>query len=152
MKFYITYFYNVRFFSPNMLPLSTAMWDPKWYHDNLSQSYIFEDKNGVYNGFRIEELNPYKIEHVSCGESCNQVPGKCDFIQKYHDYIFSLDFNTIYQKIMDLAGGLKSQKNFRNLPDVCLLVHEKPANPCSERGVLIDWFRTNGIELEEFTK
>lgn len=152
MKLYITYFYNIRFFTPNILPLSTAMWDPKWYHNNLSQSYVFEDKNGVYNGFRIEELSPYKIEHVSCGADCKEEKGNCSFIQSYHDYIFSLNFEEIFNKIKDLADGLKVQKNFRNTPDVCLLVHEKSDNPCSERRVLVDWFKAHNIELEEFTK
>lgn len=33
MKFYTSYFYKLRFFTPNMLPFSTAKWDPKWYHN-----------------------------------------------------------------------------------------------------------------------
>lgn len=152
MKFYITYFYNVRFLSPSTLPVSTAVWDPKWYHKNMSQDFIFKDNRGVYNGFRIEELNPSKIEHISCGETCNQSPQDCDFIKSYHDYIFSLDFNEIYNKLVDLAKGLQAQENFRNVPDICLLVHEKPDNPCSERCVLIDWFKKNNIELEEFQR
>jgi hypothetical protein len=152
MKFYITYFYNVRFLSSSTLPVSTAVWDPKWYHKNMSQDFIFKDNRGVYNGFRIEELNPSKIEHISCGEACNQSPQDCDFIKSYHDYIFSLDFNEIYSKLIDLAKGLQVQENFRNVPDICLLVHEKPDNPCSERGVLIDWFKKNNIELEEFQR
>lgn len=32
MKFYISYFYAVRFMKPNTVALSTAMWDPKWFH------------------------------------------------------------------------------------------------------------------------
>ena len=152
MKFYITYFYNVRFLSPSVLPVSTAMWDPKWFHNNMSQSYIFEDKKGVYNGFRIEELSPYKLEHISCGDTCNEEPGNCSFIKSYHDYIFSLDFNEIYNKLLELAKGLQEQRNYRNIPDICLLVHEKPDNPCSERCVLVDWFKSNGIDLIEFEK
>ena len=152
MKLYITYFYNVRFLSPSTLPVSTAVWDPKWYHKNMSQNFIFKDNRGVYNGFRIEELNPSKIEHISCGENCNQSPQDCDFIKLYHDYIFSLDFNEIYNKLVDLAKGLQAQENFRNVPDICLLVHEKPDNPCSERGVLVNWFKDNNISLEEFKK
>lgn len=28
LKFVTSYFYKVRFFTPNMIPLSTAIWDP----------------------------------------------------------------------------------------------------------------------------
>ena len=52
MKVLITYFYNIRFLKQNQIPVSTAMWDPKWYHDFKDKDYIFKDKNGVYNGDR----------------------------------------------------------------------------------------------------
>lgn len=32
MKILISYFYQIRFFKPNMIPLSTAAFDPKWFH------------------------------------------------------------------------------------------------------------------------
>ena len=32
------------------------------------------------------------------------------------------------------------------------MVHEKPDNPCSERQVLVDWFKDNGVVVEEFYK
>ena len=31
MKIYISYFYAVRFFKPYQIPMSTAVWDPKWW-------------------------------------------------------------------------------------------------------------------------
>lgn len=53
MKFYISYFYQIRFFKPNMIPISTAKWDPKWYSQN-GKPYI--DKRGVVNGLRAPVL------------------------------------------------------------------------------------------------
>ena len=50
MKFALGYFYQVRFFTPNMIPVSTALGDPKWYHQNKGQQFTFLDKNNVING------------------------------------------------------------------------------------------------------
>ena len=32
MKFYVSYFYAVRFMKPNTVALSTAKSDPQWFH------------------------------------------------------------------------------------------------------------------------
>lgn len=97
MKFFITYFYNVRFLPPNSIPVSTAVWDPKWFH-NFSGDLIFVDKRGLYNGYRIPELSPAKIEHVDCSDTCNKDYNNCRFLKEYRDYIYSLDFNYIKNK------------------------------------------------------
>ena len=56
MKLAISYFYKIRFFQPWMIPISTAAWDPKYYHDNKGKDYLFVDKRGVINGYRYEAL------------------------------------------------------------------------------------------------
>ena len=48
MKIMTSYFYQIRFFKPYMIPLSTAKWDPKWFHRNQGQNYQFKDKNGEW--------------------------------------------------------------------------------------------------------
>ena len=58
MKFYTSYFYQIRNFTPNMIPLSTACGDPLWFHKGMDNSYTFFDKNGVINGLRAEMLHP----------------------------------------------------------------------------------------------
>ena len=58
MKLAISYFYKIRFFQPWMIPISTAAWDPKYYHDNKGKDYLFVDKRGVINGYRYEALAP----------------------------------------------------------------------------------------------
>lgn len=57
MKFYISYFYAVRFMKPNTVALSTAMWDPKWFYDKY-QGDVYLDKRGVLNGLRAEPFVP----------------------------------------------------------------------------------------------
>ena len=61
IQIYISYFYQIRFFKKNMIPISTALYDPKWYY-NGHQGHFYKDHNGVYNGFvwnvfdRVEPL------------------------------------------------------------------------------------------------
>lgn len=151
MKYYITYFYNVRFLDKNTLPISTAKWDPKWFHNNQSQGYVFKDKRGIYNGIRFDELSPYKLTHVGCGKNCKEDPASCSFKTAYSKYLHTLNFKDINMKIQALAQAFMQSQHTTELPDICLLVHEKSDNPCSERQPLIDWFKENGIDLIEFS-
>lgn len=43
MKLCTSYFYRIRFFRPDIVPFSTAKWDPKWYHNFQGQANIFLD-------------------------------------------------------------------------------------------------------------
>lgn len=133
-----------------MLPVSTAVWDPKWFHNNGGQDVIFMDKNGIYNGLRCQELSPYKISDHSCGKDCEQTPPDCSFLSEYRKYIYSLDFEKTYGFLKSLAEKFKTVKKLEQEPEICLLVHEKPDNPHSERPVLIDWFRDNDVDIKEF--
>ena len=56
MKVAISYFAQLRNFKPNMIPVSTAAFDPKWYHDYKGPKQVFYDKKGVINGARCELL------------------------------------------------------------------------------------------------
>ena len=123
MNVYISYFYNVRFFPTNLIPVSTAVWDPKWYHNFKTNDFIFKDKRGVVNGIRVEVLSPHKIS----------------------DYIFSLNFNEVYNRLLSISQTY-------NNADICLMVYEKPNNPCSERATLVKWFANNGVEVKEFSR
>lgn len=144
MNIYISYFYTIRFFPTNLIPVSTAMYDPKWYHDFKSNNTIFKDRHGVLNGVRAEVLSPYKIESTECKDcKSNKNPSVCTFIKQYRDYIFSLNFNAVYNELLTL-----SQKC--NDADICLMVYEKPDNPCSERSVLVEWFKCNHVEIKEY--
>lgn len=147
MKFYVSYFYNIRFFPKNLIPVSTAVYDPKWYHMNQDNNTIYIDKRGVINGVRCKGLSPYKINsHCKDCDKKGAVEGTCSFLKEYKAYLNSLDFNVVKSVLEHETSKLRKDC------DICLIVHEAPDNPCSERLPLIQWFRENGVELEEWTK
>lgn len=92
MKFMISYFYQVRFMKPYMIPISTAKWDPKWFHENLSQSHIFMDKNSVLNGIRADIFSPSNELSQYC-INCKEKTGKCEFLKQYKNQLKRLDFD-----------------------------------------------------------
>lgn len=145
MNLYISYFYNIRFFPTSLIPVSTAVYDPKWYHNFKSDNNVFKDKRGVINGIRMPILSPYKIENVECKTCVEKNPQICTFIKQYRDYIFLLNFNEVYDKLNNISNKF-------NNADICLMVYEKPDNPCSERSSLIEWFKFNDIKLLEFSR
>ena len=125
MKLYISYFAKLRKLPPNILPLSTAVYKPKWY-----------------DGLSIRELSPYKIKEVECINCDHAHYETCSFLKQYREYLETLDFDEVYHK-------LNTVSELTNM-DVCLLVYEVTSNPCSERGPLVDWFKTHGVEITEF--
>ena len=150
MKIYITYFYNIRFFPRNLIPVSTAVWDPKWYHENKGNNHIFLDKNGVLNGLRLEHLSPKETGDESCISCTEHNPNNCTFIKSYENHLKSLNFQEILDIIEYIAKKSKEALNLDENPDICLIVYEKPDNPCSERGGLVKWFKKNGTEIKEW--
>ena len=154
MKVMISYFYQIRFFKPNMIPLSTAMWDPKWFHDNKGSSHKFFDKNGVLNGVRAEPFVPANECSGLCRgrENCSPgiEPGECPFLYTYFDQLCALDFNEIMKRFEKLGKTVQSDRGFFEEPVMVLIVYETPQNPCSERGTIKAWFAKHNYELEEF--
>lgn len=152
MKISITTFYNVRFLKPNQIPISTAVWDPKWYHDNQGPNYWFVDKRGVINGLREPKLNPFSLDSESlCKKACpykKSLP-KCPFRTKYSEYLDTVDFSLLlsdFRRIQMKAGVLLQ---LDSQPEIVLLVYEKPDNVCSERDALRNYFNKNRFELPE---
>lgn len=152
-KVYISYFYQIRNMKPYMIPLSTAVWNPKWY----VKDYGFHlDKNGVINGLRCMELVP--------GSQCNSLcrgtevctikdPTKCSFLRKYKEQLDAIDFNKFMEELGYHLRHLERhfmQKDNEFIP--IFIVYETPDNPCSERTVIMDWFRRNNVECIEFNK
>lgn len=159
MTFFISYFYQVRNFSSNMLPVSTAQYDPKWYHDSKGDNYCFLDKRQVINGVRNkwlafpkeqwELMNPddrCEKHCIHCHEGVN-----CEFMQRYYHWLSSLDFDALKDSIIATAN-LYAEHTHLPIDTIVLLVHEPPGCPCAERPVLQKWFREHGIELKEWTK
>lgn len=134
----ISYFSQIRNIGPNIIPVSTALWDPKWFQG------IHTDARGVLLGFNYKLLSPHSISNVECSKDCphkSEVPN-CSFLRSYKEYLNSLDFDQVYSDLLEIESksGCK----------VCLMVYEAPWNPCSERQPLIDWFNEHNVELTEF--
>lgn len=173
MKIWISYFYQVRKFEPNMIPFSTAMYDPKWYHKFEGQSKVFVDDRGVINGLRLPKLVFPKdaweyLEEIDCAckEDCKfkkvveyninngnteQTFG-CKFMDRYFDYLWNnVDFDELLSYLEILSNKFKELNDIDDV-EIVLLVHEAPSNPCGEREVLKKWFAEFGYKLEEWNK
>lgn len=148
MKISTSYFYQIRFFTRNMIPVSTAIWDPKWFHtgNNIGE---YRDKNGVWNGIRMPILSPINIDTNSCGQCKTKDPSDCKFQKEYKAYLQTLDFEKIYNSLNTLADRVLELEGFKSEPHIVLIVHEKPDNSCSERLPLQEYFMSHGIDCRE---
>lgn len=155
LKIYTSYFYQVRFMKPHMVPLSTACFDPRWFHQNKGQDFVWKDKNGVYNGLRAPVFAPGPLcENLCRGpETCvTRDPQTCLFLNTYRYQLDQLDFNDVVARCERLGKYVQSLEHFTEEPAIMLLVHEAPQNPCSERRVIQEWFAANGKEVVEWQK
>lgn len=151
MKVMTSYFYAIRFFKPNMIPISTAKWDPKWYHQNKGQGHWFLDKNGVINGLRAEVFAPGPITEGQCRGTCDpKDPDNCMFLRAYAHQLNQLDISEIMQRTERLCAAVKPTVGYTDEPIAVFIVHEAPDNPCSERAAIQNYFRKNGIECNEY--
>lgn len=145
MNIYTSYFYKVRFLRPDQLAFSTAVWDPKWFHDFRSPDYVFVDKRGVINGLRAPMFAP--IAHSCKGpEHCTYSPSDCPFTNSYRQQLDALDFEDVmeyFRKVTEVVGYTD--------PDIVLLVYERPTNPCSERIPIQQWFASHGVTVKELS-
>ena len=151
MKIYTSYFYQIRFFKPYQIPISTAMWDPKWYHDNQNPSYTYIDKNGVINGLRAPIFClPHELYNEECGRPCRFEPPQCPFMTKYYNYLNTLDFNDIINRCNSICNRVQQLLQFKEEPELILLVHESKSCTCAERPVLQQWFKENNYPITEW--
>lgn len=153
MNVSISYFYHVRNMTPDVIPVSTAMYDPKWFHDFKGEFNVFVDKNNVINGIKILPLIPGPKTEGTCmgvngdGNGCTHDSETCTFLRIYEEQLKRVNFKAMMNSFDNLSVKLKREVN-----EVVLLVHEKYDNPCSERVVLQKWFKENGVELKEWRK
>lgn len=153
-KILISYFYQIRFFKPYMIPISTCFSDPKYFHQSKGKNFQFQDKNKVWNGIRAECFMPgEECEGLCHGpQGCAAQPGSCSFLQTYYNQLKKLDFNSILERFSKLGENVKAASEFEEEPIFVLIVYETPTNPCSERVMLKKWFSDNGYELQEYNK
>lgn len=144
MRIFTSYFYQIRFFNKDTYPFSTAMWDPKWFHDFKGEDYVFQHSDGVIYGMKYYPFVPGPTCDGECHgrEGCpTGDPSKCDFLRHYREQLDKLDVNTVLKEIEDIVGPDA---------DVCFIFHEAWDNPCSERRVVQEWFKDNGVEIKEW--
>lgn len=138
---------------PHMVPLSTAVWDPKWFHQNKGQEHVWKDKNGVYNGLRAPVFAPGPLcENLCRGpETCDtHDPTRCLFLNTYRYQLDQLDFENIIARCESMGNRIQTLEGFVEEPIIMLLVHEAPQNPCSERRVIQEWFAAHGKKVIEW--
>lgn len=153
IKIKISYFYQIRFFPTDHIPLSTACGDPAWFHDfTYDKNYQFKDKRGIWNGLRAEIFSPKAVYPTDggCRTDCPLKNTQCQFLKLYEEYLDTLDYNEIIQRFEKLNQKIKEQEGSNIDYTFVLIVHEAPNNPCSERHGLIKWFSKNNYKLEEF--
>lgn len=135
MKFsiYTSYFYQIRNFTPNIIPVSVCLRDPVWYRPPQGKEYYI-DKRGVVNGLRYEPLivQKYGVHTCPC-EHKDQAPF-CPTMIEYENLLKSL---------VDKEKTLKAFEfccNKFKADTIALIVYEAPTNPCSERWALQKFF------------
>lgn len=126
MKVAISYFYGIRFFRPDMVPMSTARSDPAWFS---SRGVPWVDSRGVVNGLRADPLVP------KGGDYAEQLDG--------------VDCKDFLARVEKLCETLRVVTKFEGEPTAVFLVYEAPGNPDSERAAIQEYFRKNGVACEE---
>lgn len=152
-KVYTSYFYMIRFFDKNMVPLSTAVWDPKWYHLNQGPDTVYIDKRGVINGLRINPLHPEKDNDMCITCKRNGDPSTCEFIQRYKAQLNAIDFDSFIvalEKYLDTIARDYLKTDEQLIP--VFIVHEDSKNPCSERKPLQEFFNSYGLQCTEWSR
>lgn len=150
MKIYISNFANIRYLTENCIPISTAVWPPKFWKFGV-------DKNNVFLGISEKELSPYKIDvedGVLCSKDCKRradLPN-CEFLVRYRAFLDTVDINYILNEFSRVAEDVRKITHYKNDAIIVLLVYESINNQCSERWPLIDWFAKHGIEVKNFNK
>ena len=133
MKIATSYFYQIRNFTPNMIPVSTCLSDPAWYRPPAGKEYYI-DKRGIVCGLRYEPLIVQPTWGCCPCEDQGKGRPDCDFIREYR--------RGLYQ-FVDKEKTLKAFEyclNKFNADTIVLIVYETPKNPCSERRALQEFF------------
>ena len=137
MKYFISYFGQLKNFTANMMAVSTVAWEQKWFKGKVERM-----EELVCPSYIVKELEDHG---EMCRKNCPfQAP--CAFMTKYKEYLDTLDFNKILLKLEMLT--LKHP----TVNTIVLMVYEKYDVPCAERPVLQKWFAEHGIELKEWNK
>ena len=144
MNIVTSYFYQIRNFKPNMIPVSTAISDPVWYRPPAGKEYYI-DKRGIVCGLRYEPLIIQNMVSPCVGaeEICAMrlwENYECPFLSEYKQALYSF---------VDKEKTLKAFEyclNKFNADTIVLIVYEAPNNLCSERWALQEFFNCKELE------
>ena len=162
MKFsiYTSYFYQIRNFTPNIIPVSTALSDPVWYRPPQGKEYYI-DKRGVVNGLRYEPLIVQRYGTKECFGERQLCPllatrdqnYQCECMQEYEQLLYSLvDKEKTLKAFEFCCNKFKKELNFKKEPIICLMIYEAPTNPCSERQALQKFFDCEELKIDRKEK
>ena len=162
MKIYITTFNNIRYFTPNMIPVSTAGrtgW-PYWIfqYDNKPNGSQYLNKNNVMIGMCEKKLafheNEFELLSEQCQKNCpySYKAPNCQFMQAYYKYLTKQDFNLVISDLEKIAEDVRSRNHFEGEPIIALIVYESPDRLCGERYGLVKWFKDNNYDLLEWSR
>ncbi len=102
MKFVTSYFAMLRHFPRDVIPVSTAMRDPWWFHSSKKENYspkgIYMSSKGILHGLRAESFVPI---------ACDNRFGPKAFIDEYEKQLSYLDFHQEMKKFARLEIVLK---------------------------------------------
>jgi len=143
MKLYTSYFYQIRNFPRNLIPLSTAVWPPKYpIKDSTGQPAILIDCWPMKPGSQCAGL---------CNGSCDpKHPDDCKFLEVYREQLDNIDFERFYTQLENLKKQIEEGEGLQDV-DFAFIVFESPKNPCSERTVIQAWGASLGIEIKEWS-
>lgn len=149
MKVCTSYFYQIRNFPANVVPLSTAKWAPKWYD---TTPYI--DKRGVLCGYSIPVFAPGASCDGLCSgaEGCQYDSSNCPFLGEYRKQLDKIDYDVLIGALKDLEVELQEEHGINEEITFALMVHEAPTNRCSERAPIQQWFASHGHPITEWHK
>ena len=158
MKIATSYFYQIRNFKPNMIPVSTAISDPAWYRPPANKEYYI-DKRGIVCGLRYEPLIVQRYgtkecfgEHQLCPLWATRNQNyQCECMQEYSQLLETIDFDKMIKGFKFCANKFRPYPfdDGINDPIIVLMVYETPTNPCSERWALQNYFTSHGYECKE---
>lgn len=121
-KIFTSYFYQVRFFNRNLIPVSICSKDPEWFR-----------------GFNYYKLRPNQ-KSISVGEAAGNW-GK-EYAEAYKQFVLS-QFNPhdIYSELLQFAK--------KENQHVIILGYEVPSDRYSERFIVSDWLNSAGYCIRE---
>jgi len=136
-----TYFYQLRFFKDNMIPLSICIYDPKWYKND--------------GGFNIKEFVPIDYNSNLDCENCHKLHKddplyngnlNCRYLKEYRKQLKNLNIEKIIkEQCWKILNSKKYKQQIEKYNDVYLVFvgFEVPDKLCSERFILANYIEEN---------